>query len=82
MISGNKFVIKRVDGVRKQFLILNGEAILGFVNRGKKFTNCSSYTEITGRVDCKVRYPAGLKHLSDIERSYHVKILLGCFRDE
>ena len=59
MISGNKFVIKRVDGVRKQFLILNGEAILGFVKRGKKFTNCSSYTEITGSVDCKVRYLAG-----------------------
>ena len=54
IISGNKFVIKQVSGVRKQFLILNGEAILGFVTKGKKFASCSSYTEITANVDCKV----------------------------
>merc|ERR1711892_681566 len=52
--DGNKFVIKQVSGVRKQFLILNGEAILGFVTKGKKFASCSSYTEITANVDCKV----------------------------
>merc|ERR1711892_445014 len=52
--DGNKFVIKQVSGVRKQFLILNGEAILGFVTKGKKFAGCSSYTEITANVDCKV----------------------------
>ena len=54
IISGNKFVIKQVSGVRKQFLILNGAAILGFVTKGKKFASCSSYTEITANVDCKV----------------------------
>ena len=54
LISGNKFVIKQVTGVRKQFLILNGEIILGFVTKGKKFANCSSYTEVTASVDCKV----------------------------
>ena len=48
-------MIKQVTGVRKQFLILNGEAILGFVTKGKKFANCSSYTEVTANVDCKVR---------------------------
>ena len=53
-ISGNKFVIKQVSGVRKQFLILNGQAILGFVTKGKKFTSCTSYTEVTAIVDCKV----------------------------
>ena len=54
IISGNKFVIKQVWGVRKQLLILNGEAILGFVRNGKKFADCDSYTEITTMVECKV----------------------------
>ena len=48
-------MIKRVDGVRKQFLILNSEPILAFVKRGKKFTACTSYTEVTANVDCKVK---------------------------
>ena len=55
LILGDKFVIKQVKGVRKQFLILNGQAILGFVKKGKKFTECSSYTEVTPNVDCKVK---------------------------
>ena len=50
IISGNKFVIKQVRGVRKQFLILNGEAILGFVRNGKKFSDCDSYTKVTTKV--------------------------------
>ena len=54
ILSGNKFVIKRVDGVRKQFLILNGETVLGFVTNGEKFANCASYTAVTANVDCKV----------------------------
>ena len=54
MNSGNKFVIKQVSGVRKQFLILNGEVVLGFVKKGKKFAACTSYTEVTTSVDCKV----------------------------
>ena len=70
--SGNKFVIKQQTGVRKQFLVLNGEPIMAFINRwgltlssdaevkslvflrGKKFTQCDSYTEITSSVVCKV----------------------------
>ena len=52
--SGSKFVIKQRAGVRKQFLIMNGEAILAFVNKGKKFTACDSYTEVTASVVCKV----------------------------
>ena len=51
--SGDKFVIKQVTGVRKQFLIMNNEPILAFVNKGKKFTACDSYTEITSSVVCK-----------------------------
>ena len=31
--SGNKFVIKQQTGVRKQFLVLNGEPIMAFINR-------------------------------------------------
>ena len=53
--SGNKFVIKQQTGVRKQFLILDGEPILAFINRGKKFTQCTSYTEVTTSVTCKVK---------------------------
>ena len=68
MILGNKFVIKQVKGVRKQFLILNGEPILAFVTKGKKFTECTSYTEVTAQVDCKVtntliKFPGNLKCL-------------------
>ena len=54
--SGNKFVIKQQSGVRKQFLILDGEPILAFINRGKKFTQCTSYTEVTSSVTCKVKH--------------------------
>ena len=54
--SGFKFVIKQVTGVRKQFLIMNNQPIIAFVNRGKKFTACESYTEITANVDCKVKH--------------------------
>jgi hypothetical protein len=54
IISGNKFVIKQVRGVRKQFIMLNGQAILGFVRNGKKFADYDSYTEVTTKVDCKV----------------------------
>ena len=52
--DGTKFVIKQVTGVRKQFLILNGEIILAFATFGKKFGNCSTFTEVTSIVDCKV----------------------------
>jgi len=51
--NGDKFVIKQVDGVRKQFLILNGQVILAFATRGIKFGNCSTFTEVTMDVDCK-----------------------------
>merc|ERR1712106_509736 len=62
--NGNKFVIKQVKGVRKQFLILNGEAVLGFVTKGDKFADCTSYTEVTANVDCKV-----VDGLSDVDLS-------------
>jgi len=52
--NGYKFVIKRASKqVRKQFLILNGKSVLGFVTKGEKFANCSSYTEVTSSVTCK-----------------------------
>ena len=53
--NGDKFVIKNKARVnRKQFLFMEGKTILAFVPRGKKFTECSSYTEVTTQVDCKV----------------------------
>ena len=53
--NGDKFVIKNTAGVnRRQFLFMGGRTILAFVPRGQKFTQCSSYTEVTAQVDCKV----------------------------
>ena len=52
-VAGTKFVIKQEKGTRKQFLILNGEAVLAFVKNGEKFADCDSYTEVTTQVDCK-----------------------------
>ena len=71
IILGNKFVIKQVNNVRKQFLILNGQAILGFVRNGKKFADCDSYTEVTSMVDCKVGRFGGL-------RVIFYDVFLGC----
>ena len=52
--QGTKFVISQEAGVRKQFLVLNGEAVLGFIKKGDKFAECPSYTEVTSKLDCKV----------------------------
>ena len=41
-------------GVRKQFLLTNGKTIYGFVTKGEKFADCSTFAEITDSVDCKV----------------------------
>merc|ERR1712048_464800 len=48
-VNGTKFVIKRADELnsRKQFIILDGEVLLVFVGRGEKFSQCSSYRDIT-----------------------------------
>ena len=51
--NGFKFVLKGATGVRKQFVILNDKATLAFVTKGKKFTACESYTDITATVTCK-----------------------------
>jgi len=51
--DGNKFVIKRANETRKQFLILDNKPVLGFISKGKKFTDCTEYTEITNDVTCK-----------------------------
>ena len=52
-VAGTKFVIKQEKGTRKQFLILNGEAVLAFVKNGDKFADCDSYTEVTTNIQCK-----------------------------
>ena len=51
--AGSKFVIKQERGTRKQFLILNGEAVLAFVKNGEKFADCDAYTEVTTNIQCK-----------------------------
>lgn len=52
--DGSKFVLKGATGVRKQFLVLNGKTIIGFVKT--KFSDCaaSGFTDITSKVVCKV----------------------------
>ena len=53
--NGDKFVLKNKARVnRRQFLFMDGKTILAFVPVGQKFTQCSSYTEVTAQVDCKV----------------------------
>ena len=53
--NGDKFVLKNTARVnRRQFLFMDGKTILAFVPIGQKFTQCSSYTEVTALVDCKV----------------------------
>ena len=41
--------------MRKQFLFVDGRAIVAFVTKGEKFADCSSVSEMTARVQCKVR---------------------------
>ena len=52
--NGFKFVLKGATGVRKQFVILTDKVIYAFITKGKKFTACDSYTDITTTVTCKV----------------------------
>ena len=48
-------MIKNSRGVnRRQFLFVEGKTILAFVPKGKKFTECNVFTEVTGSVNCKV----------------------------
>ena len=52
--DGSKFVISRVKGNKKQFLLMDGKDIIAFTKNGEKFTNCASFTEVTSQVTCKV----------------------------
>ena len=53
--KGDKFVLKNKKRVnRRQFLFMDGKTILAFVPVGQKFTQCSSSTDVTAQVDCKV----------------------------
>ena len=47
-------MVKKVVGVRKQFLIIGGDVVLAFVENGKKFSQCESITEVSANVSCKV----------------------------
>merc|ERR1719431_639230 len=60
--DGNKLVLKKQRGLRRQFLLLNGSPVLGFIMRKKKFTSCESYKDVTTTVDCK-----GVQGLSGLQ---------------
>ena len=45
---------KQAEGIRKQFLIAGDDVLLAFVQKGKKFPDCESFTEVSGDVSCKV----------------------------
>jgi len=51
--QGTKYVIKQVPNTRKQFLIMDGEAIIAFVEKGTKFGQCAEYMDITSKIQCK-----------------------------
>lgn len=53
-VDGKKFVVKQANNTNKKLLLLDGEAVLAFVTKGDKFTDCPSYTDVTDNVDCKV----------------------------
>ena len=59
--------MKKQKGLRRQFLILNGSPVLGFIKRKNKFTSCDTYKDVTDSVDCKVCHYTS--HTSDI--NYH-----------
>ena len=52
--DGSKFVISKEKGTRKQFLLVDGKDIIAFIKNGDKFANCSSFTDVTSQVTCKV----------------------------
>ncbi|XP_023342027.1 uncharacterized protein LOC111711811 [Eurytemora carolleeae] len=53
-VNGSKFVLKTAAGARRQFAILNNKALLLYVNKGTKFTDCTSYIDVTANVTCKI----------------------------
>ena len=51
---GQKFLIRGVKGVRRQFLVSNSSSLVMFLTRGVKVTDCSKVREMTSRLTCKV----------------------------
>ena len=49
-MNGQKFVLKKAKGTRKQFMVVNNKVSLAFINKGKKFTACSTFLDITDKV--------------------------------
>jgi len=50
---GQKFLIRGVRGVRRQFLVSNSSSLVMFLTRGVKVTECSQMMDITSRLTCK-----------------------------
>ena len=51
--NGQKFVLKKAKGVRKQFMVVDGKKTLALITKGKKFTECSTFVDITSKVKFK-----------------------------
>ena len=47
-------MVKKMVGVRKQFLNIGDDVVLAFLENGKKFPQCESFTEVSANVTCKV----------------------------
>ena len=47
-------MLSRKKGTRKQFLLIEGKNIVGFVKNGQKFAECSYFTEVSSQITCKV----------------------------
>ena len=49
-MSGQKFVLNTASGVRRQFMFIYDKVYLAFITKGKKFTDCSTFLDITYKV--------------------------------
>ena len=60
--------------MRKQFLVLDGKVSLAFVTKGKKFTACTAFRDITSSVRKQLLH----HHLASIVMAYTVVSFPGC----
>jgi len=55
MCRWKKFVLKnKLRSNTKKFFIIEGKAIVAFVPKAGKFSDCESHTDVTEQISCKV----------------------------
>ena len=61
-------------GTRKQFLLVDGRTIYGFVSHGQKFSDCTRFIDKTCDVECKV----DIKNIKQRRRYKYIYSLPDC----